>query len=292
LAKPHLGGGRPSKLKSADFADLADRIKALENKRDPSDNLDDIRQQTLATLAVASSSHFRLGQNLYRFREALEWGCWYSILDEMARTVQISRRTLLEIVERYEKVKDAPPEVLDAMLIAGINPAAPRKRDVLAAAVGNWVAGVPSEQAVSQAEELTKRHRAPPSTFPDEKLSKREKARFEFRVALRKFLAEIPENEKIGELKTTLGEEITVLLGDKAEAFVVEPLQSTIGLSGRRRPEPEPQPQPALSEAEVLALAQAAFFGDQPLVLSEADMAAIEQLVQKRIASVLESRTK
>jgi hypothetical protein len=80
---------------------------------------------------------------------------------------------------------------------------------------------------------------------------------------------------------------------------MITPTPPVVDRSGRRRepepepsPEPEPEPQPALSEAEVLALAQAAFFGDQPLVLSKADMAAIEQLVQKRIASVLESRTK
>jgi hypothetical protein len=214
-------------IKSADFADLARRVKVLEKPREASDDLDDIRRQTLAMIARTGSSHYWLGQNLYRYREALEWGCWYPILDEISRTVHISRRTLLEIVDRYEKVKDTPPEVLEAIIIAGINPAAPRKRDLLASVVGSWQAGVPAGQAVSRAIEQTKRHNAPPSTFPDSKLTKREKQRFEFRLAIRKFLSEIPENEKTEELRVTLGEEIT-------EPFTVVPLHPF----GRKR-EPE-----------------------------------------------------
>jgi hypothetical protein len=151
----------------------------------------------------------------------------------------MSLRTLYEIVAHYEKAKDAPPEIIEAMLLAGMDPAAPRKRDVLSAAIGRWVAGATPEQAVAKAEELTKRHKAPPSTFPDSKLTKREQARFEFRVAVRKLLAEVPEDQKTEELRVTLGEEIAALLGDKAESFTVEPLQATIDPSGRRQ-EPEP----------------------------------------------------
>jgi hypothetical protein len=56
-------------LKSEQRLETVSQIETI-----PNDNLDDVRRQTLATLAVASFSYWHLGQNLYRFREALDWG--------------------------------------------------------------------------------------------------------------------------------------------------------------------------------------------------------------------------
>lgn len=176
VAQHRLGFGDaandPASSKAAKFADLPRMLKAIE-KEHGADDLDCIRPRVLAAIAHYSSSHYRLGRELYGYREALPHGAWYPVVKAISLTTCISERTLHEIVAHYAKVKDTPPEIVGALFSAGIDPAAPRRRDLLASAVGSWVAGVPAKQAVCQAIEVTKRHRAPPSTFPDTQLSER-----------------------------------------------------------------------------------------------------------------------
>jgi hypothetical protein len=266
------------------WADLPGVLKAIEKEHDADDDLKDIRSRTLAAIAHSSSSDYRLGRELYGYREALPHGAWYPVLEAIYRATTKSVRTLQEVVARYRKVKDQPKELMEAMLIAGIDPAAPRRVDMLRCAVQEWLRGVPPEQAVAQAMELTKPHRAlpapkpePPPTAAEPPLTPVEKRRWAFRVAVRTFLEEIAPNQRTEELKITLGEEIKALLGDRAQSFTVVPLESTIDRSGRRRPEPQPEPQPDPQPERV----------PEGVPLSEPEMAAFDQWVRRLVESEL-----
>jgi hypothetical protein len=285
------GEPEPSKL-----AKFATSLHQIEKKFGASNDLDDLRRQFLAAVAQFSSSRFRLGRELYSYRVALPHGAWGPLIAATSRALTISRRTLREILASYRIVKDAPPLVIQEFEDRGLDPAATKNLEHFRGTVQGLLAGLSPKEAFEQAQADAPRHEPPPQAGAH--MTEDERWVVKASEAMIKGVEHVPENRKADILVASFAE-VMWLLTKCREPIMITPTPPVVDRSGRRRepepepsPEPQPEPSPARSEAEVLALAQAAFFGDQPLVLSEADMAAIEQLVQKRIASVLESRTK
>jgi hypothetical protein len=111
--------------KSAESADLEDELKAIEQQYG-ADDPDFARPRAIAAVAHISSSYYRAGMELHAYHQTLHHGAWTPALREFSLEFSIGVRTLEEIVTRYLKVKDAPPEIVKALEKVGIDPAAPR----------------------------------------------------------------------------------------------------------------------------------------------------------------------
>lgn len=200
------------------------------------DDLMDLRSQLVAAVGGYAASRFNLGQALYRYREALPHGAWTPVVQAIATASKLTDRTIREVVSDYERVKGTPAPVVKAMQSVGIDPAAKRQAKVVEMAVDSHQAGNPPAQAVAAAVASTRKPPTPQAQIPtNQELTKEEKLIWQVRLAIRKGLEKVQQNQKLAILQRALGEEITGLLGDDAREFVVTPTKPTLDLMGRKR---------------------------------------------------------
>jgi hypothetical protein len=220
--------------KMADLANLTARLREVETEHEASDDLQDLRTRMLAALGIYRMSRFNFGETLYAYREALPHGAWLPVVQAISAETGIADRTIREILSDYERVRETPAEVVQALLQAGIDPAEKRRAKVVEIAVEGHRSGIPPVHAVKAAFETTKRP-AQTQTSIDLEPSKDEKLIFQVRLVIRKALDKVPQNKRLEYLRAALCEEITGLLGDEAREFVVTPTKPTLDLMGRKR---------------------------------------------------------
>jgi hypothetical protein len=210
-----------------------------------------------------SSIRFRVARALSICHEALDHGDWLPLVRGAAVPLEVHQRTVLRWVADYEE--GTPALELAPPVEPGPDLEALKSLEKRRGTHQGSLAGLTQEEAEKQAEEQAPLHEPPPPPPRDPPLTKEEKRHWNFRCAVRMFLAEVPPNQKTEEIRVAIGEEMTAELGDNAESFLVEPLEPTFDLSGRRR-QPETMPEPG----------------------PEHEIAAFRQLVRALIASAVE----
>lgn len=90
------------------------------------------RRYPLALAAVDYRfSRLRLGEAMYRYRQAAKHGDWGLVLAAITKVTKIAGRTLSEVMADFERVKDEPATILAAMQDAGLDPAKKKNADVI-----------------------------------------------------------------------------------------------------------------------------------------------------------------
>jgi hypothetical protein len=112
------------------------------------DDLLDLRSQLVAAVGVYRTSRYRLGETLYAYRTALPHGAWTPVVKAIATASHLTDRTLREILSDYERVRETPAAVVQALQHSGIDPAAKRQEKIVEMAVESHKAGTPPAQAV------------------------------------------------------------------------------------------------------------------------------------------------
>lgn len=195
-----------------------------------------VRRDLIAALTNYKRSRYELGGALYSYRKALPHGAWTAVVEAIATATKMTDRTIREIISDYERVRETPAPVVQALQQVGIDPSAKRQAKVVQIASAEHKAGAPPAQAVAAAVAATRKP-SPQAQAPVDSpsVSKEETLIFQVRLAIRKGLERVPQNKKLEYLQIALGEEITALLGDDAREFVVTPSKPTLDLMGRKR---------------------------------------------------------
>jgi hypothetical protein len=209
----------------------------------------------LAEVESFSSQRFRVARALTTCRKELHHGGWLPLVNAVAVALDVDEGTVRRWVRRYGTpalVPAAPPpdQGIDHLEAA-------KKLEVARGTHQGLLAGLTQEEATKQAEEQAPLHEPPPPPPRDPPLTQEEKRHWNFHCAVVKFLEETPQNRKTEEIRVTLGQEMSALLGDRAVPFTVVPLEPTFDLAGRRRqPKPGPVHMTALSDSEIAAFKQ------------------------------------
>jgi hypothetical protein len=214
------------------MANFAASLRKLEKKLGASDDLDDLRRQFMASVGNFSGSRFRLGRDLYPYRNALPRGAWGPLIAETSRFLTVSRRTLREILASYRIVKDAPPLVIQEFEDRGLDPAATKNLELMRGTTQGLLAGLTPKEAFEKAKALAPLHQPPPATRPH--MTEDERWVLKESEAMLKGVDHVPVNRKADVLVASFAE-VMFLLTSSREPITITPMEPTIDLSGRRR---------------------------------------------------------
>jgi len=199
------------------------------------DDLLDLRSQLVAAVGVYQISRYRLGQALYGYRMALPHGAWTPVVKAIAIASHLTDRTIREILSDYERVRDTPVPVVQALQQAGIDPAAKRQKKIVEMAIDSHKAGNPPAQAVQAAVALSRRPVAPVGiSSGDVPLTQDERWILSLRENMRKTLGKIPQDRRVEVFCVAAAEELWIQVSSK-EPITIVPTEPTLDIVGRKR---------------------------------------------------------
>lgn len=107
-----------------------DALKAIERKFLPSGRMDPSQQRNtlISQLETYRNSRYHLGRALRGYKQIFKAErAWMAVVEVIANAIGRDERTVMRIVDDYERANQLPPIVLEAMLEQNIDP--PQKRN-------------------------------------------------------------------------------------------------------------------------------------------------------------------
>jgi hypothetical protein len=199
------------------------------------EDMKDLRSRLVAAVGVYRTSRYRLGETLYAYRTALPHGAWTPVVEAIATASHLTDRTIREILSDYERVRETPAPVVQALQQVGIDPAAKRQEKIVEMAVDSHKAGTPPAEAVEAAVALTRRPVAPVGlSSSDAPLTQDQRWILSLRENMRKTLGKIPPDRRVEVFRAAAAEELWFQVSSK-EPITIVPTKPTLDLVGRRR---------------------------------------------------------
>jgi hypothetical protein len=210
--------------------DLAASLRAVEADHGFVDAT--LRSAVIRAAEQYGLSRYELGKALTLYKEQLPHGAWVRAAMAISKRLQLSDRTLREIMSGYREIQPLPSAVIDELERAGIDPVSGRGRK-LVSILRDADLSMPSEAvkfAVQQVSGSLKSLRPAGTVTP----TKGELAIYKVRIAVRTALSNVQPNQKLAVLKAAIAEEIYALMG-AVPSFTVTPCVPTLDLMGLKR---------------------------------------------------------
>jgi hypothetical protein len=209
LTQPHEEMSKGQIISAAEHTELEALVEIVES------GLDDVKQSFVA-----------IGEALAEIRDRGLWKTHKTFVSFAQSRFGLKRSSTYNYIRAAEFVQRAghlvpAPASLRAALAKKQKAAETKKAVTLEAGKPKLAPGLPLPAFAASS-------RDPPLTADETR-------HLEFLLALAKYLEPVAPNRKIEELKVTMGEGSTLLLGDLAEPFEVMPLPPTMDLMGCKR---------------------------------------------------------
>jgi len=231
----------------------------VEHVDDETGTAVDAREELVEALNLYHLSRYRLGKALCAYRVFLkEKGVWLKVVRIVGKAIDRDEKTILRIVEGYERASQLPVEAIEALEARGVDPAKSKNEavvsnlllmpaDVVVADPAAAVEKVLSVVATRKAAKVAERAEAAPSGEPvsahgvttgDEIVSPRpeEKRRHAIKGAIRHALAKVRPDKQAALLIGAVEEYLYLHLGAR-EAITITPHAPAQPISKPEKPE-------------------------------------------------------
>jgi hypothetical protein len=191
-----------------------------------------LRSAVIRAAKQYSRSRYALGKALTLYKQELPHGAWAPAVSLISKRLQLSDRTLREIMSGYRQTLPLPPSVIDELKRAGIDPVSGRGRKVVSI-LRDADLTTPSQAVEFATRKLSGAFKSP---MPAGTVTptKDELVIYKVRLAIRTALSNVPPNRKLSILNTAIAEEVYASIG-AVPPFTVTPVRPTLDLMGMKR---------------------------------------------------------
>jgi uncharacterized protein YjiS (DUF1127 family) len=212
--------------------ELAASLRSTEERHGL--NAEALRSAVIQTAEQYDRSRYALAKALVAYKAEMGHGAWMDASRIISNLLQLSDRTLREIMSGYKQTLTLSSAVVDELKRVGIDPVSGHGRKVVSALKDADVTELSPLQAVDLATRkvaLMSKPAMPEGTVPP---TKEEMTVYKVRLAVRSALSNVPPNNKLAILRQAIAEEVYALIG-AIPAFTVLPMTPTLDLMGMKR---------------------------------------------------------
>jgi hypothetical protein len=212
--------------------ELAASLRSTEERHGL--NAEALRSAVIQTAEQYDKSRYALAKALVAYKAEVGHGAWMDASRIISNLLQLSDRTLREIMSGYKQTLTLSSAVIDELKCAGIDPVSGHGRKVVSALKDADLADSTPSQAVALATRQVARMSKPAMPEGIVAPTKEEMAIYKVRLAVRSALSNVPPNKKLAILRQAIAEEVYALIGP-VPAFTVLPMTPTLDLMGMKR---------------------------------------------------------
>jgi hypothetical protein len=214
--------------------DLASSLREVELAH--GSNAGTLRSAVIQAASQYGRSRYALGKALTLYKQELPHGAWAHAVSLISKRLQLSDRTIREIMSAYRQTLPLPPAVIDELKRAGIDPVSGHGRKVVSI-LQDADLTMPS-QAVDFATRHVSRMSKPVMPEGTVAPTKEELDVYKVRLAIRTALSNVRPNRKLAVLQAAIAEEVYASIGT-VPPFIVTPVKPTLDLMGMKRTNPD-----------------------------------------------------